>query len=239
VRSGGAGRPVTRERKSELYYEEIGEDFARFMSAYDVDRRIRLIGRLLPEGRRFDRGLEIGCGTGEISRVLVGLAEALTVSDISEALARQAGERVGCAWTRQDACHLTLPDAAFDLVVSSECIEHTPNPRAALSEMARVLAPGGRLVVTSPNRLWYPVLLAAEALRLRKFRGNETWLFPGQAQAVLRQAGLRIAGSRGCHLFPWQIPGARAVLPFFERFDRALAPWMINWGIAGEKPAPA
>jgi SAM-dependent methyltransferase len=237
VRSGAAGRPVTPERRSELYYEEIGEDFARFMSAYDVDRRIRLIRRLLPEGRRFARGLEIGCGTGEISTVLVKLAEALTVSDISEVLARQAGERVGSAWTRQDACRLSLPDAALDLVVSSECIEHTPDPRAALSEMARVLAPGGLLVVTSPNRLWYPVLLAARTLRLRKFRGNEIWLFPGQARAALRQAGLRIVDSRGCHLFPWQVPGARAVLPFFERFDRALAPLMINWGIAAEKRA--
>lgn len=227
---------MRRERRSELYYEKIGADFARFMSAYDVDRRIRLIGRLLPVKRRFARALEIGCGTGEISRLLVGLAAELTVSDLSEALARQAAERVGCAWTRQDACRLALPDGAYDLVVSSECIEHTPDPRAALAEMARVLAPGGRLVVTSPNRLWYPVLLAAEAARLRKFRGNEIWLFPGQARAVLRRGGLRIVASRGCHLFPWQIPGARAVLPFFERFDRALAPAMINYGIAAEKP---
>jgi SAM-dependent methyltransferase len=228
---------VTRDRKSELYYEELGEDFARFMSAYDVDRRVRLIRRLLPTGRPFPRALEVGCGTGEISRVLVGLAGALTVCDISEALARQAGERAGCAWAQQDACRLTLPDGAFDLVVSSECIEHTPDPRAALSEMARVLAPGGLLVVTSPNRLWFPALHLAEALGLRRFRGNEIWLFPWQARTVLADRGLAIVASRGCHLFPWQIPGARAVLPFFERFDRLLAPAMINFGIAAEKPS--
>ena len=226
---------MTRQRSSELYYEELGSDFARFMSAYDVDRRIRLIRRLLPPARAFARALEVGCGTGEISVVLAGLARALTVCDISETLARQAGERVGCAWTRQDACRLALPDGAFDLVVSSECIEHTADPRAALSEMARVLAPGGLLVVTSPNRLWLPVLRLAERLRLRKFRGNEIWLFPGQARAVLSERGLCVVATRGCHLFPWQVPGARAVLPFFERFDRALAPAMINFGIAAEK----
>ena len=228
---------MTRQRGSELYYEDLGADFARFMSAYDVERRIRLILRLLPPGRSFAAVLEVGCGTGEISRVLAGLTGSLTVCDISEALARQAGERVGCAWTRQDACRLMLPDGAFELVVSSECIEHTPDPRAALAEMARVLAPGGLLVVTSPNRLWLPVLRLALALRLRKFRGNEIWLFPAQARAALSERGLSIVATRGCHLFPWQIPGARAVLPFFERFDRALWPLMINFGIAAEKPA--
>ena len=227
---------MVRGRKSELYYEEIGENFAKFMSSYDVARRVALIHRLIPADRIFDHALEVGCGTGEISRTLAGRTRDLTVSDISEALARQAGERSGCSWSRQDACQLTFPGGRFDLVVSSECIEHTPDPRRALSEMARVLAPGGLLVVTTPNRLWFPTLLLAQALRLRRFQGNEYWIFASQARLVLQRAGLSIRKTSGCHLFPWQLPGARRLLPFFDRFGDTLSPVMINFAIAAERP---
>jgi len=222
-------------RVSELYFEEIGEDFRRFMSPYDVSRRTALIESLLPERTGSRRALEVGCGTGEISRWLLPRVGELTVADISERLAREVGEELGCAWAREDALRLSFPAGAFDLVVSSECIEHTPDPRSALSEMARVLAPGGVVVVTTPNRLWYPTLLVARTLSLRKFRGNEIWLFPGAVRRSLRRSGLRILGTSGCHLLPWQVPFARRILPLFDRAGRILHPLMINFGVAAAR----
>jgi ubiquinone/menaquinone biosynthesis C-methylase UbiE len=221
--------------KSELYFEEIGENFDRWMSTYDVGRRIVLIEGLLPERSAERTCLEIGCGTGAISRALARRVKSLTVSDYSEKLSREAGERVGAAWCRQDACALNLPDGSFDLVVSSECIEHTADPRRALAEMVRVTRPGGSVVVTSPNRLWYPVLLLSMALRIRKFAGNETWLSPVEAARTLAAAGAGDITISGCHLFPWQLPLAPQVLPFFDRFGRTLHPLMINWGIRATK----
>lgn len=50
----------------------------------------------------------------------------------------------------EDLARLTYPDAAFDLVLTSESLEHVPDFRAALSEIRRVLAPGGRHVFTIP-----------------------------------------------------------------------------------------
>jgi SAM-dependent methyltransferase len=44
-------------------------------------------------------------------------------------------------------------DASFDTVVSCETVEHVPDPRRALGELARVLKPGGRLLLTTPNYL--------------------------------------------------------------------------------------
>jgi 2-polyprenyl-6-hydroxyphenyl methylase/3-demethylubiquinone-9 3-methyltransferase len=223
--------------KSELYFEEIGENFANWMSAYDVGRRIELIRGLLPAGSKQAKTLEIGCGTGAISAAIAPLVGPLTVSDYSEKLSREAGERVGASWCRQDACAIALPDASFELVFSSECIEHTPDPRRALREMARVTKPGGTLIVTSPNKLWYPVLLLSMALKLRKFAGNELWLFPWEAARTLEECGLRDVRITGCHLFPWQLPFARRILPFFDRFGSTLYPLMINWGVRGTKPA--
>ena len=44
----------------------------------------------------------------------------------------ETGEHPGVNWLAQDACHLRLADQTFDLIISSECIEHTPNPSKLL-----------------------------------------------------------------------------------------------------------
>jgi SAM-dependent methyltransferase len=49
---------------------------------------------------------------------------------------------------------LPFPDARFDLVISTDVIEHIADDAAALCEMARVLAPAGRLLVTTPAYSW-------------------------------------------------------------------------------------
>ncbi len=218
-----------------LYFEEIGDDFERFMSDYDVERRLVLIDNLLGGRGSFQEGLEVGCGTGRISRALHPRVANLMVSDISEVLASKVGEREGCSHSAENACDLSFANDRFDLIFSSECIEHTPDPLEALKEMARVLAPGGTMVVTTPNRLWYPILWIAEKTGLRDFEGVEHWISPGQAKKALQSAGLDIVRTSGCHLFPWQVPGSKKILPFFDRFGDSFYPIMINFGIAAQK----
>jgi ubiquinone/menaquinone biosynthesis C-methylase UbiE len=227
------------KRASEYYYEEIGENFDRWMSDYDVKQRLRLIRSLLPPDAGGMSCLEVGCGTGRVSEALLPLVGQLTVSDISAALARSVGERLGVDGMQQDACSLTVSDNAYDLVVSSECIEHTPSPKTAIREIARVTRPGGAVIITSPNRVWYPALWIAQKMRLRRFAGNELWLFPQEAAKVFAESGFGEVQLGGCHLWPWQIPGSKAVLPFFDRFDRTLYPAMINYAISGTKRTTA
>lgn len=227
---------MKREPKSKLYFEEIEGSFDEWMSSYDVDQRISLIKESIPADASRMACLEVGCGTGKISEALAPLVGSLTVSDISEKLAQEVGDRLGANWLQQDACKLDIPDESYDLVVSSECIEHTPDPKRALTEMARVLKPGGSVIVTSPNKLWYPVLWLSVVTRIRQFDGNENWLFPREAARTLRDGGISEIRTGGCHLFPWQIPLAKKILPVFDRFDAVLHPLMINWGIHGKKP---
>lgn len=54
----------------------------------------------------------------------------------------------------EDLCRLTYSDASFDLVITSETLEHVPDLDSALSEIRRVLAPGGRHVFTAPVAPW-------------------------------------------------------------------------------------
>lgn len=218
-----------------MYFEEIGSQFDDWMSQYDVDRRINLIKGYLPTDIAQKSRFEIGCGTGKITAAEAPLVGSYTASDISEVLAKEVGKRFEVDWMRQGACSLDIPGDSVDLVISSECIEHTPNPRRALAEMARVMKPGGLIVVTSPNKLWYPMLWLSTVTKIRKFTGNENWLFPWEAESVLKNNGIADTRVSGCHLFPWQIPCAKCVLPTFDICGRVLYPLMINYGICGRK----
>jgi ubiquinone/menaquinone biosynthesis C-methylase UbiE len=218
------------KRKSELYFEEIGEKFDEFMSDYDVTRRLFLLKGMIGE-MSFGHGLEVGCGTGKITDSIRGHVDNLTVCDISAKLAEAVAERNGCQWSKEDACTLSFKDNSFDFLVSSECIEHTQSPEKALCEMARVVKPGGFIFVTTPNKFWYPVLWVAEKLGVRKFGGNEIWLFPRQAARILDREGCEVEQISGCHLFPWQLPFAKRILPVFDRWGGLLYPFMINFGL--------
>lgn len=69
-----------------------------------------------------------------------------------------ASEYIGCDYlsdrSRPDvvcsATDLTFPDTAFDTVVSTEVLEHVPDPQRAMNEMRRVLKPGGHLILSTP-----------------------------------------------------------------------------------------
>jgi phosphatidylethanolamine/phosphatidyl-N-methylethanolamine N-methyltransferase len=101
------------------------------------------------------RMLEVGVGTG-ISLPDYSRANRIFGVDISEAMLRKARERVtelGLSHVEgleaMDAEHLTFPDASFDVVVAQYVVTAVPNPEAALDEFARVLKPGGEIIILS------------------------------------------------------------------------------------------
>ena len=110
-----------------------------------------------------ERALDVGCGPGDF---IVRLAErfpraSITGVDLEEAHLERArarcaplGERVRLL--RGDALALDFPDGHFDLAVSRHVLQALPDARRALSEMARVLHPGGRLhaIAEDYGMLW-------------------------------------------------------------------------------------
>jgi len=148
-----------KKKPTQLYYEELGDNFDAFMSEHDISTRINLISKLLKNVDLQSSCLEIGCGTGRVSEMLTQRFDDLTVSDISEKLCSNVGTKLGVSYSASDACNLAFDSEAFDVIVSSECIEHTPSPLQAIEEMIRVLKPGGTLIFTTPNKLWFPALI--------------------------------------------------------------------------------
>jgi SAM-dependent methyltransferase len=105
------------------------------------------------------RVLDIACGEGYGSALLARGAAHVTGVDISpDAVkhARHAYAGVGNLEFREGSCtRIPLPDASVELAVSFETVEHIEAQEGFLEELARVLVPGGVLLLSCPNRLEY------------------------------------------------------------------------------------
>jgi len=140
------------------YDAKWGIDFGD-LGLEQVSAKVRkALGPGAPE--RFERTLEIGAGTGyfTLNMLRAGMIGEATCSDISpgmlatlEANARRLGLEVKTQ--PADAEKLPFADASFDLVFGHAVLHHIPDLDRAFAELARVLAPGGRIVFAGePSR---------------------------------------------------------------------------------------
>jgi SAM-dependent methyltransferase len=99
------------------------------------------------------RILDIACGEGYGAAALkkAGAAHVIGV-DISESACSHARNKYGLDVRRGTAEQIPLPDKSVDLVVSFETIEHISDPNRFLDECVRVLAPEGRVIISTPNK---------------------------------------------------------------------------------------
>lgn len=226
--------------QKEYVHERLGDRFEEALSVYDTNRRIEILVdwflREIPlDGKDV---LEVGSGLGFFTEALLRRGATVTATDIGENMIGQLRKRFGCACVVADALTLTEQFGAslFDVVLSSECIEHTPDPNRALREMAGVLRAGGYLSVSTPNLVWFPLVRAATALRLRPFDGFENFSTFRSIRRTLESSGVEVLDEVGLHLFPFQLP-----FHTFSRFcDDHLQVFrccMINLCVFGRKAA--
>jgi len=137
----------------------IEKAYARWAPVYDL-----VFGAVFDKGRQAaiaaaerigGRILEVGVGTG-ISLPDYASTNRLTGVDISVPMLKKARERVAVrglanveALAVMDAAQMALPDASFDVVVAQYVITAVPHPEATLDEFARVLRPGGEIVLVN------------------------------------------------------------------------------------------
>lgn len=186
----------------------------RWLTERFVARLDGVLARIGTEPGGVRSPLEVGAGEGVISERLVerfGSAVALDLPDAG--LREEWRARPGPAYLHADAQRLPFADSTFDLVVCVEVLEHLPDPRAGLRELARV---GSRHLLLSVPR--EPVFRACNLLAARHVRslGNT----PGHLHHWSTEAFLRFVGEVGvvravATPFPWtmawvQLPTAVA-----------------------------
>ena len=150
---------IAKELPSELDLVTLRKAYARWAPVYDL-----VFGAVFDRGRQAaiaaaeqigGRILEVGVGTG-ISLPGYSAHNRIVGIDLSAAMLRKARRRVAnLSLTNveilevMDAEHLSFPDASFDVVVANHVISTVPNPEAALDECARMLRPGGEMILLS------------------------------------------------------------------------------------------
>jgi len=208
------------DEERQFFYEGIAHQYDRVMNRYDLDRRLQIVFEELcrPGELRGARVLDVGCGTGWFSQRARHAGASVVSTDIAVSMLRETRKKCETHRVVADACNLAFSTGSFDVVIASECIEHTLDPFRAVQEMHRVLRPGGSLIVTVPNRVWRFSATIAERLKLRPYEGLENWVGWGDLRRHLDALSMRITAMRGFHLFP---PVLRVTWSFLGWADRA------------------
>jgi ubiquinone/menaquinone biosynthesis C-methylase UbiE len=167
-------------------YHASGADLARLVDAAEL--------------RDTDRVLDLGCGAGHTALAVAPHVAYVTAVDLTPDMVTAAtslAESRGIANIRfevADSARLPFADASFDVVTSRVAAHHFADVRAALSEVVRVLRPGGRCIIVDTISLedaaldtfWNCVEILRDASHVRNWRISE-WL------SMLTDAGFHTA----------------------------------------------
>lgn len=164
--------------------------------------------------RRGDRVLDVGAGFGRHAFEAARRGVSVVALDFAADEVAQTRATVGAmvdageitvddfaGALRGDATRLPFADGSFDVVITSEVLEHIQDDVAAVAEMVRVLAPGGTFAATVPS--WFPEkinwMLSDEYHAPKSVGGHVRIYTLTELRAKLRAAGLDVTGSHHAH----------------------------------------
>jgi len=189
---------------SEAPERTVAEGYPEWAPAYDeaanpiISLDESVVPALLAEAPP-GRAIDAACGTGRLSAMLAELGHDVVGVDETEEMLARARERVPSGEFRVGSLtSLPLENAAADLAVCSLALTHLSDLRPAVAELARVVRPGGRIVISDVHPVM--VSLGSQAAyrmddeTIRYVRNHVHW--PGTYLAAFASAGLDVVA---CH----------------------------------------
>lgn len=212
-----------------LAHDRLADRFDRLMNEYDLSRRLEtlldgflgdmdLSGKLVLDG---------GCGTGRATRVLAQRHAIVIPIDIGMRLVMRTAQ-LGRPTAVASVLACPFPDDCFDVVFSSEVIEHTPDPPGAVAEFHRILKPRGHLVLSTPNSAWHWLVSLAGAVKARPYDGFENFLSPRELRDTIEGLDMQVVEHVGLHIAPFQLRPIQPILKRVDAWGEPLLPLMIN-----------
>jgi SAM-dependent methyltransferase len=184
--------PLMQQIRREAYGADIGQH--SWVTAEDLEQDIVRL-----QLSRISRFLDLGCGPGGPLTFVVGRVGCrgtgvdLSSQAITAGRARAASLGIANLITLQEAdLNAPLPFAtgSFDAVMSLDVLLHLRDREAALREVARILAPGGRLLFTDAGIATGEI--SEEEMRARSVQGAAQFVTPGHNERILELAGFRL-----------------------------------------------
>jgi len=166
------------------HFRLIAPLYDRFFAPPDPARLLEALG--LPAAGRL---LDIGGGTGRVAAQLAPYVDQVVLLDETAAMLHQAQSKRLCCPAVAHAERLPFAAGSFERVLVVDALHHFAHQRHALREMARVLRPGGRLVVEEPDLRRLPAKAIALAEKLMLMRSR--FLYPHEIGQELAALGLR------------------------------------------------
>jgi SAM-dependent methyltransferase len=178
--------------------EELHEEASRthFIDVWTRRAMLARLGALPVEPTVIDLGCSSGYLLADLRASLPG-ATLIGVDLVTSGLRRARAQAPDAVLLQADVCSLPLRDSSVDVVVSANLLEHVPDDERALTEIARVLRPGGRAVVVVPvNPALYDYY--------DRLLGHERRYARGELARKARASGLRVLEDAhlGAPLYP-------------------------------------
>jgi 2-polyprenyl-3-methyl-5-hydroxy-6-metoxy-1,4-benzoquinol methylase len=231
----------------------VREKYEEWHSSLEIDQEVnnpwhQLVRNFIQEGD-FINGknvLEIACGRGGFSCWLAqqnfrpSLLSAADFSKTAISMGKLFAQKndLKIDWVLCDIQNLAHRSETFDVAISCETIEHVPEPKKAIAEIARVLKPGGKLILTCPNYLGstglYRIYLKIIGREYKEAGQpiNHFLLLPVLLNWI-KDSGLKVQRVKGIgHYLPF--PGRPPIR--FHFLDHALLKWFaLHTMIIAEK----
>lgn len=181
--------------KKQQFYENFASSWEENMNMDETNKRIKVVFDQLLEGVELKgkRFLEVGHGLGYFSKEAAARGAKVTGIDLGKNLAKISQKRVPKGkFLVASADNLPFKDETFDIVLCTEVMEHMDDPVKALDEIYRVTKEGGKVIITTPNKVFKPLFAFLSVVGARPYNGNEKWFFPWTLKKEIESRNFKV-----------------------------------------------